>query len=76
MSEDKHKVADILINELQQQQYEFTDGDGQALEINNKGSIGLLAVGYKGLVALRNSRARNNYKNPNNLVATPKKEKE
>lgn len=76
MSEDKKKVADILITELQQQEYEFTDANGIPLEINNKGSIGLLAIGYKGLVALRNTRARNNFKIGNELIAVPKKEKE
>jgi hypothetical protein len=76
MTEDKDLIAKLLIDELQQKEFLFTDDKGHPLVINVKGSLGLLAAGYQGLAALRNLRARENYKNPNAFVTAQTKKKE
>jgi hypothetical protein len=75
MKEKKELVAKTLIDELKQEEFEFTDDKGNPLIINEKGSLGLLAVGYKGLVALRNIRIRNNYSSTNSFVSAEKQKK-
>jgi len=76
MKDQKKLVAKTLIDELKQQEFEFTDDKGNPLIINEKGSLGLLAVGYKGLVALRNTRTRNNYTSTNTFISAEKQKNE
>ncbi len=76
MKDEKELVAKTLIEELKKEEFEFTDDKGNPLIINEKGSLGLLAVGYKGLAALRNTRARNNYTSKNTFISAEKQKNE
>lgn len=48
ISEELKKILDP--------EYEFKDEMGRKMEVSPKGSLGLLAVGYKGIVAVRKKR--------------------
>lgn len=54
MSEEK-KSKTILDN-LLNADFEFINERGEKFEVSPKGSLGLLASGYKGLVAVRKKR--------------------
>lgn len=41
---------------LQEADFEFKDSEGKNIEISEKGGLGLLAIGYKGIVAVRKKR--------------------
>lgn len=47
-----------LIEELYSKEYEFTTSDGEKFEVPESGSIGLLTLGYQGLIAWRKQRVK------------------
>lgn len=55
MSEKLTKGLEIL-NKLNSQDLVFRDEDGKLLDIPVKGSLGLLALGYKGVLAVKKKR--------------------
>lgn len=53
---DKTKTSKEIINNLINSDFEFKDEKGNIIDIPKKGSLGLLASGYKGLIAVRKKR--------------------
>jgi hypothetical protein len=45
-----------IIEKLKNTKFIFLDEEKKEIEINEKGSLGLLAKGYKGVIALRMKR--------------------
>jgi hypothetical protein len=45
-----------IINKLIATKFTFNDDHGNPIEISKKGNLGLLAIGYKGLIAMRQKR--------------------
>jgi hypothetical protein len=52
----KTKTSKEIINNLINSDFEFKDENGNAIDIPKTGNLGLLASGYKGLVAVRKKR--------------------
>ncbi len=51
--------SEKLLKELYSQDYTFTTPDGKPFPIPKSGSLGLLAMGYQGLIAWRKQKAKN-----------------
>ena len=54
----KTKFSKEIINELINSDFKFRDENGNEIDIPKSGNLGLLASGYKGLVAVRKKRNR------------------
>ena len=52
----KTKSSKEIINELIKSDFVFKDENGNTIDIPEKGNLGLLASGYKGLIAVRKKR--------------------
>ena len=50
------KDSETIIKELYERRYEFKLHEGKNMEIPVKGALGLLAIGYEGLIAWRKKR--------------------
>jgi predicted HAD superfamily hydrolase len=48
--------SESLIKKLYDKQYEFTLENGEKMDIPVKGALGLLAIGYQGLIAWRKKK--------------------
>jgi hypothetical protein len=48
--------SSAIIKELYQKKYEFILENGEKMEIPVKGALGLLAIGYQGLIAWKKKK--------------------
>jgi hypothetical protein len=55
-SKKKQTVSERFVDQLYSMDFQIKDEKGNAMEINNRGFLGLLATGYKGLVMMRKKR--------------------
>jgi len=56
----EHKDLTIkLIKNLYEEKNDIFAENGEKIEITKKGSLGLLALGYKGIIAWRKARGHN-----------------
>jgi hypothetical protein len=63
------EISKILLQELYSQEYSFITQKGRGVKLSPVGSASLLAVGYKGTIALRKLRG---WKFENGKVLIPK----
>ena len=57
MNEEKvSKESKTLLKELYSQDYTFTTPDGKVFAIPESGTLGLLTMGYQGLIAWRKQK--------------------
>lgn len=57
-----------IIKALYDKDYVFFDENAKEFNVPLEGSLGLLAEGYRGIIALRKQRNKNSYKNQNELI--------
>ena len=50
------KLSQQLINKLRQSDFIFKDEKGHFIDVPKSGNLALLAIGYKGLIAVRKKR--------------------
>jgi len=62
MNKKISKESKELIEKLYNQDYQFTTADGKPFPIPESGSLGLLTMGYQGLIAWRKQKAKLNMK--------------
>ncbi len=64
----KIEQSEKIIKQLYDDDYKMTTTDGKEFIIPPEGNLGLLALGHKGLIAVRKKRKEINWKNPNSLL--------
>ncbi len=62
MSKIENYESQQLLKELYDQEYNFTDANGKSFPIPESGSLGLLAMGYQGLIAWRKEKSKSRHK--------------
>ena len=65
-----------IIKDLYNKDYIFFDENSKEFKVHLEGSLGLLAEGYRGIIALREQRNKNSYKNQNELIIGSEKKPE
>lgn len=65
-----------IVKDLYSKDFVFHDENNKVFKIPIEGSLGLLADGYKGVIALRKHRRENAYKNENELIIGSEKKPE
>jgi hypothetical protein len=68
----QNAVSTELIKVMYQEDLQITINDGQKFEIPPEGNLGLLAIGYKGLIAVRKKRIETDWKNENEIISDKK----
>ncbi len=58
MPKNKNYDSQTKIRELYDQEYAFISEDGRTFKITEFGSLGILAIGYQGLIAWRKQKAK------------------
>ena len=53
---EKFKESEKILKELYDREYVFKDENGNEFDVPESGSLGLLAIGYQGLIAWRKKR--------------------
>lgn len=60
MNKKTSKESQELLKELYNQDYQFNTADGKAFPIPKSGTLGLLTLGYQGLIAWRKQKLNDN----------------
>jgi len=53
---ENDKVSKQLIRKLRQSDFIFKDEKGHSIDVPKSGNLALLAIGYRGLIAVRKKR--------------------